>query len=88
MRLGRQRVVGDLEAQGADHLPGFGDHAHLPTAHRVGGEVLLVGPGAVALVAAAVDVQGATPYCMSGPSGPLRLHRSPAWGDCDGVVSN
>ena len=48
----------NLEAQHTDHLPGFGDHAHLPAAFGGRGEVELVRPGPVALLATATDVQG------------------------------
>uniref|UniRef100_A0A1I8AM75 PE-PGRS family protein n=1 Tax=Steinernema glaseri TaxID=37863 RepID=A0A1I8AM75_9BILA len=51
-------VINHLEAQHADHLAVFGEHAHLPVPDRVAGEHLLVGPGAVALLAPAIDVQG------------------------------
>src|SRR3989344_4208204 len=47
-----------LEAQNADDLPVFGEHLHLPAPYGVTGEVLLVGPGAIAFLAPTMDVQG------------------------------
>lgn len=49
-------AVGDLEAQHADQLAVLGQHPNLPVACGVAGEVLLVGPGAVAL-ATAMNIQ-------------------------------
>src|SRR5471030_3330211 len=50
--------VSDFEAQHANDLSVLRQHPHLPAAYRIGGEVLLVRPGAVAFVAPAVDIQG------------------------------
>src|SRR5690606_20653381 len=51
-------AVRDLETQHTNQLPVLGQHTNLPVARRVAREVLFVGPGAVAFLAPAVDVQG------------------------------
>jgi hypothetical protein len=56
---------GHLETQHADDLPVFGHYPHLPVAHRVAGEVLLVGPGTVTLLASAMDIQGNTVHLLA-----------------------
>lgn len=58
---GRRAAIGrDLEAQHANQLPGVGQHLNLPVAFHVLREVLLVRPGAIALLAAAMNIQGNT----------------------------
>ncbi|RML24842.1 hypothetical protein ALQ98_05593 [Pseudomonas syringae pv. lapsa] len=50
-------IVSDDKPQHADHLAVLGQHPHLPASRHVLREVLLARPGAIAFLAAAVDIQ-------------------------------
>ena len=50
-------ILGHCESYATDPLAGLRDHIHLPAAFQVSGEILLVGPGSIALVASAVNDQ-------------------------------